>query len=56
MLYVKQNMEVYMLTIYFIYEKCVDITLNHHLQLKVWCNFIYVTKIFLSRKIHCNFF
>ncbi len=49
-------MEVYTLIIYFIYEKCVDITLNYHLQLKVQCNFIYVTKDFFSCKVHCDCF
>ncbi len=55
MLYI-QSMEVYTLIIYFIYEKCVDIILNYHLQLKVQCNFIYATKDFFSCKVDCNCF
>jgi hypothetical protein len=39
-----QRMEVYMLTIYFIHGKCVEIMLSYHLQLKVQCNSIYATK------------
>jgi hypothetical protein len=38
---------MYMLTLYFIYGKCVDITLNHHLQLKVQYDFTHATKGFL---------
>jgi hypothetical protein len=39
------------LIIYFIHGKCVDITLNHHLRLKVQCNFIYTTKGSFSYKV-----
>jgi hypothetical protein len=56
MLYTNQRMEMYMLSIYFIHGKCVNITLNHHLQLKVQCDFIYATKGFFSNKVDCNWF
>jgi hypothetical protein len=29
---------------------------NHHLQLKVQCDFIYATKGFFSYKVNCNCF
>jgi hypothetical protein len=47
---------MYMFTIYFIQGKCVDITLSHHLRLKVQCDFTYATKGFFSCKVDCNFF
>jgi hypothetical protein len=56
MLYTSQRMEVYMLIVYFIHRKCVNITLSHHLQLKLQCNFTYTIKGFFSCKIDCNFF
>ncbi len=48
-------MEMYTLTIYHIYGKCVNIMLSHHLQLKVQCDFIYATKGFFSYKVDCNY-
>jgi hypothetical protein len=56
MLYLDQRMEVYMLVVYFIHGKCVDITLSHQLQPKVQCNFIYATKGFFNCKVDCDFF
>jgi hypothetical protein len=47
---------MYMLTIYFIHGKCVDITLNHRLQLKVQCNFTHATKGFFNYKFNYNYF
>jgi hypothetical protein len=55
MLYSCQKMEMYTLTIYHIYGKCVNIMLSHHLQLKVQCDFIYATKGFFSYKVDCNY-
>jgi hypothetical protein len=56
MLYINQDMEVYMLTIYFIHGKCVDIMLTHHLQLIVQCYLVYATQGFFSFKVDCNCF
>jgi hypothetical protein len=55
MLYVSQKLKVYMLTIYFIDEKCVDY-MNHHLWLKTYCDFTYATKGFFSCKVNYNYF
>ncbi len=49
-------MEVYTLTIYFIHEKCVDITMSYHLLLKVQCDFIYAIMKLFSWKLFCNYF
>jgi hypothetical protein len=49
-------MIIYMLNIYFIHGKCVDIMLSHDLKLKVQFDFIYVTKGFCNYKVDCNYF
>jgi hypothetical protein len=46
----------YMLTIYIIHVECDDIMLNHHLQLNVACDFIYVTNGILVVHVGCNLF
>lgn len=46
-----QWIRLYMLTIYIIHVECVDITMNHHLQLNVACNFMYSTNGFLIKCI-----
>ncbi len=51
MLYVSQRMGVYMFMVYFIYRKCVDIILSHHLQLKVQCDFTYALKALKVAKL-----
>jgi hypothetical protein len=43
-----------MLTIYIIHVECDDITLSHHLQLDVACDFIYVTNGILIVQVSCN--
>jgi hypothetical protein len=56
MLYASQKMEMFTFITYFIHGKCVDITVSHHLQLKVQCNFTYAIKGFFSCEIDCNYF
>ncbi len=51
-----QRMEVYMLTIYFIHGKCVEIMWSHHLWLKVQCNFTYATNGCFNCKVDYNYF
>jgi hypothetical protein len=48
MLYVNQRIEMYTLIVYFIHGNNVNIMLNHHLQLKVQCDFTYVIEGFFK--------
>jgi hypothetical protein len=51
-----QGMRTYMLTIYIIHVKYVDIIMNYYLWLDVECNFIYAINEFLIVNVHCNLF
>jgi len=50
------SMRSYILTIYIIHVECVDIMMNHHLQLDVKYNFTYATNGFLITCVDCNLF
>jgi hypothetical protein len=48
-----QHMNLYILIIYIIHMKCVNIIMNHHLQLDVGCNF---TDAFLITNVNYDIY
>jgi hypothetical protein len=43
-----QWMRTYVLNVYIIHVKCVDIMVNHHLQLDIECDFTYICNYYIS--------
>jgi hypothetical protein len=51
-----QQMKLCMLSVNIIHVKCVNITMNHHLQLDVGCDLVYATNEFLLTCVDYNLF
>lgn len=51
-----QQIKMYILIVYIIHVKYVDIIMSHHLELNIECDFIYVINEFLITYVDCNLF
>jgi hypothetical protein len=51
-----QGIKTYVLIIYIIHVRYVDIVMNYYLRLDVGCDFIYAINKFLVIYVYCNLF